>query len=238
VKHIVRQPRQPARAKFTRELARTRPKRLDPDAPPSVIWPPPTQFTQLPRPPATTSHPAASARRSRRLRRPPPSPRPTRPSGPGTLRRKLLSAVSSALAISAVLTFAVTIGGEQGHKAGRSATSGHNQRGGTPSGNAPISFQRLPLIRPWRGRIEFGIRDGVVYLTGFAAIHASSSTAITILPSSIRPRTQLDLPVAAAPIAALTIQITPTGIVRALLGSQVVHVDRIWLSGVSFPIRN
>jgi len=57
-----------------------------------------------------------------------------------------------------------------------------------------------------------------------------------VLPPSIRRRPRLDIPIAAVPAAALTIQITPDGQVLLLSGPRASHTGQIWLSGVSFPL--
>jgi hypothetical protein len=237
VKQSVRRSRRRAWAKLTRELAGARPTRLDPAVPPTVSWPPASHFAQLPSRPAATSQSRASftANGNRQASRPEGRVPQARPSGPSPLRRKLLAAVSSVVAISTALTIAVLIGGSHVQRPGQSATSGHDQRRGTGPGDTRMRFRQLPLIRPWRGHVEYGIRGGIVYLAGFAAVHADSGTAITVLPQSIRPRAKLDLPVATNPLAVITIQITPDGVVRTLALPKGLHVSRIWLSGVSFP---
>jgi hypothetical protein len=144
--------------------------------------------------------------------------------------------MSSAVAISAVLILAVMAGAGHAQRPGRPAASGHDQRRGTHPRDNRIRFQQLPLDRPWRGHVEYGVQGGVVYLTGFATVHTGGGTIITVLPQSIRPHAQLDIPIAATPAAALTIQISPNGLVRIQMVPKILHVDRIWLSGVSFPV--
>jgi hypothetical protein len=238
----IRRPRPGGRASVMRALAKARPARLDPAAPPSVSWPPASHFTQLTRPRTAMSHPDASIRadRNRRPGRPQSPARPHQPRGSRLrpLRLKVLAAVSSAVAVGAVLILAVTLGGGPAQRPGRPGTPGHDRRSGTQVRGTAIRFQRLQLIRPWHGRIEFGIRGGVVYLTGFAITEAKSSTAITVLPPPIRPRAPLDIPIAAVPATALTMRITPDGLVLLLSGPRVSHVSQIWLSGVSFPLRS
>ena len=231
----IRGPRADRRAKLMRALAEAKPTRLDPAAPPPVIWPPASHFTELAGPRPASTSPDASTRAGQD-RRPAPRQSPARrhrPPEPSPLRHKVLAAVSSAVAISAVLALAVTLGRGHDQQPAPPPTSHHVQ----PSVN-PIRFQTLPLTRPWHGRIRFGVRAGVVYLAGFATIQARSSAAITVLPASVRPLTRLDIPIAAVPAAALTIQITPGGLVLLMSGHGVFHVGQIWLSGVSFPIRS
>lgn len=238
MKQGLRRPRRQIRASLTRQLARVRPARLDPDAPPPVSWPPASHFTQQPRMPAATSRPhedTPPGRNTQPLRRESRG-RPPRPPGHATLRRKLLTATSSAVAISAVLTLAVLAAGSHAGPPGRPAPSGHHR--GTHPGDTLIRFQPLPLTPPWRGRVEYGIQDGVVYLTGFATRHPGTGSAITVLPQSIRPRSQLDIPIAATPAAVLTLQITPEGLVQTLAGPKALHPSRIWLSGVKYPLRS
>ena len=237
----IRGPRPGGRAKLMRALANARPTRLDPAAPPAISWPSASHFTQLARPPTATSHSDAGTRAAgnRRPRRQQPPARPPHQSlGPSPLRRKLLAAVSSAVAMSAVLVLALTLAGGQAQRPDRPATPDHDRRSHTQIGDTAIRFQRLLLIAPWHGRIEFGVRAGVVYLTGFATIHGRSSTAITVLPPSIRPRARLYIPIAAVPAAVLTMQITPGGLVLLRSDPRVSHAGQIWLSGVSFPVRS
>lgn len=238
MKQSLRRPRRRARASLARKLASARPARLDPDAPPSVSWPPASHFTQLPRTPVATSRPHRNTLADRHAKpgRPVSGGRPPQPPRPSTLRHKVLAATSAAVAISAVLTLAVISGGSHAQQPGRPAVSGHNR--GTHPSDTLIRFQPLPLISPWHGNVEYGIQDGVVYLTGFAVLDTGSGTAITVLPWSIRPRSQLDIPIAATPLAALTLQITPNGLVRTLAVPKLLHTSRIWLSGVKFPLRS
>lgn len=233
MKQGLRRPRRQIRASLARQLARARPARLDPDAPPPVSWPPASHFTQQPRTPAATSRPHEDtpADRSTQPRPPESRGRSPRPPAPTTLRRKLLAATSSAIAISAVLTLTVLIAGRHAGPSGRPGRGTHPQ-------DTLIRFQPLPLIPPWSGRVEYGIRDGVVYLTGFATRHPGTGSAITVLPQSIRPRSQLDILIAATPAAVLTLQITPEGLVRTLAVPKALHTSRIWLSGVKFPLRS
>ena len=243
----IRGPRADRRAKLMRALAEAKPTRLDPAAPPPVIWPPASHFTEPAGPRPASTSPDASTRAGRN-RRPAPRQSSARrhwPPEPSPLRHKVLAAVSSAVAISAVLALAVTLGRGHDQQPARPATSHHKQQPGPPPTSHdvqpsinPIRFQALPLTRPWHGRIRFGVRAGVVYLAGFATIQARSSAAITVLPASVRPLTRLDIPIAAVPAAALTIQITPGGLVLLMSGHGVFHVGQIWLSGVSFPIRS
>jgi hypothetical protein len=132
-----------------------------------------------------------------------------------------------------VLTLAVLTAGKHAEPPG---PSGHNR--GTHPADTLIRFQPLPLVPPWRGRVEYGIQDGVVYLTGFVTRHQGIGSAIAVLPRSIRPRSQLDILIAATPAAVLTLQITPEGLVRTLAVPKAPHTSRIWLSGVKFPLRS
>lgn len=215
---------------LTRRLARVRPTRLDAAAPPSVSWPPASHFTQLPRPPAATSH--ADARNSADGNRQPGRPPSPAPPEPGTRWHKLLAAVSSAVAISAVLICTVMLTGGPARRPGQSTASGRAPQ----TSDSPARLQPLRLTRARGGRAGYVVRDGVVYLTGFVAVHSRSGTEIAVLPPTVRPRTRLYFPVAATPAGTLAIQVSSSGVVRLLSNPAASHISRIWLSGVKFPV--
>jgi len=106
----------------------------------------------------------------------------------------------------------------------------------TQTSDSPGRFPQLRLTRPWGGQVGYELRHGVVYLTGFAAVHSGSGAEITVLPPAVRPRTRLYFPVATTPAGALAIQVSPSGVVRLLSNPAAAQISRIWLSGVRFPV--
>lgn len=113
--------------------------------------------------------------------------------------------------------------------------SGAGYAASTATGSTKPVFHQLKLGRGWHGQIEYTVVNGIVYLSGSANGNDRKSFDMVILPRSIAPKDQLDIPITFGGEGDGLIQVIQTGEIEAFppQGGDFTFVS---LSGVSFPI--
>ncbi|HUD40215.1 MAG TPA: hypothetical protein VMR14_25210 [Streptosporangiaceae bacterium] len=167
----------------------------------------------------------------------PPDPIPAgpvrspRPTWAGWLaasgRRKLIGALASAVLTAAVIVGAVAVG--------TSVTGGPGHARPSRPPITQNSFRPLQLLGPWRGRIGYEVRRGVVYLEGSASASGHGDPGpLAVLPRGVRPATAVTAPVvigsAGAGAGAGAVQVSPDGQIRVVSvynGAKPVSVDGV-----------
>jgi hypothetical protein len=203
-------------------LARARPRRLDADLAHQGTWPDARYFTDAaePCPGDGATPPAGSARRPASIAKVAPW------AAPGN--RKLIAAMSSAIATGAVV--AIVLAGARGvvPSDGPAATRTAH------SGAGRITFHDLRLHGHWRGRLDYGVSEGVVYLAGSAGSSRGDHISMTTLPPGVRPIRQLHLTVNLGRVGVGVVQVMPDGQVSVFAsGNDFTFVS---LDGVEFPL--
>jgi len=139
-------------------------------------------------------------------------------------RLRGLLANSPAIAIS-TLALVFALGGGAGYAAS------------TASGSTRPVFHQLKLERGWRGRIEYTVVDGIVYLSGHALnCRCDNGFAIVAkLPAKFAPKYGIEIPVTFGAKGDGLIGVAHSGWIQPV-APPGIRFTFVSLSGVSFPI--
>ena len=115
--------------------------------------------------------------------------------------------------------------------------SGAGYAASTVTGTTRPVFHQLKLERGWRGRIEYTVVDGIVYLSGHAVnCRCDDGLAIVAkLPAKLAPKYGIELPVTFGRRGDGLIGVAHAGWIQPV-APPGIGFTFVSLSGVSFPI--
>jgi hypothetical protein len=109
-----------------------------------------------------------------------------------------------------------------------------------------IAFHRLKLINGWQssqnafdtGNPAYGIRDGIVYLSGSVHQAKVGNTEFAVLPKGARPTHDLYLTVYTFQGTTGTLRVEPNGQLLAISSTNTASQDYTSLAAVCFPVNS
>jgi hypothetical protein len=206
-------------------LTRARPAVLDADVAQRSAWPRAGHIVEAADRAAddvgSQRHPSASATAGPLAR-------------PGS--RKLLAAVASAIATGAVAAVVLAVASGVLPFGGTTTPRSPRVTASSGGGAIRIALHDLRLHGHWRGRLEYGVGNGVVYLAGTAGTSNGVHVSMATLPPGVRPARQLDLTVNLGGTGMGVIQVTPDGQISVFAAGNGNHLSFVSLDGVSFPL--